>query len=195
MNRQILFVQGGGEGAHDAWDNRLVDSLGRLLGTRYEIRYPLMPSEADPSYASWKTALMEEIAALDDGAILIGHSIGGAILINVLAEQESRCKPAAVFLIAAPYIGQGGWPLDDMTPMSNLGSRLPNDLPIYLYHGDADEIAPFAHLALYARAIPHAAACPLKGRDHQLNSDMTEVARDIERLGQNKLSHGRRRRR
>ena len=30
--RQVLFVQGGGEGVHDAWDNRLVDSLGGELG-------------------------------------------------------------------------------------------------------------------------------------------------------------------
>ena len=70
MKRQILFVQGGGEGAHDEWDNKLVDSLRRNLGPDYEVRYPRMPNEADPIYAQWKAALADEIAALDDGAIL-----------------------------------------------------------------------------------------------------------------------------
>ena len=48
MTTQILFVQGGGEGVHDQWDKKLVDSLGSELGRDYEIRYPLMPNEADP---------------------------------------------------------------------------------------------------------------------------------------------------
>src|SRR5262245_46252182 len=182
MTQQILFVQGGGKRTHDGWDDKLVDSLVRALGARYEVCYPRMPNEADPSDASWKAALTEGIAALDDGAILVGHSIGGTILINVLAEQELRRRPAAVFLIAAPYVGQDGWPSDDIAPMTDLGSRLPKGLPIYLYHGDADETVPFAHLGLYANAIPQAAARPLKGRDHQLNDNMSEVARDMARL-------------
>jgi predicted alpha/beta hydrolase family esterase len=75
--RQLLFVQGGGAGTHDEWDNALVDSLTRELGPGYEIRYPRMPDEGDPSYATWKPTLESEIAALDDGAIIVGHSIGG----------------------------------------------------------------------------------------------------------------------
>jgi hypothetical protein len=41
---------------------------------------------------------------------------------------------------------------------------------------------PFAHLGLFAKAIPRAAAHPLEGRDHQLNNNISEIARDIERL-------------
>jgi hypothetical protein len=40
VRRQVLFIQGGGESAHDEWDNKLVESLGRELGADYEIRYP-----------------------------------------------------------------------------------------------------------------------------------------------------------
>ena len=63
MTRQVLFIQGGGEGTHDEWDNKLVDSLSRELGPSYAIRYPLMPNEADPNYAAWKAALEAEFAA------------------------------------------------------------------------------------------------------------------------------------
>lgn len=58
--RQILFVQGGGADVHDTWDNKLVDSLRRELGPGYEIRYPRMPNEGDPSFPAWRTALEED---------------------------------------------------------------------------------------------------------------------------------------
>ena len=77
MSKQVLFIQGGGAGVHDGWDNKLVESLARESGPTYEISYPRMPDEADPTYAAWKAALEHQIAALDDGAILIGHSVGG----------------------------------------------------------------------------------------------------------------------
>jgi predicted alpha/beta hydrolase family esterase len=33
-----------------------------------------MPDEDDPSYTTWTTVLENEFAALEDGAILVGHS-------------------------------------------------------------------------------------------------------------------------
>lgn len=72
MKSQLLFIQGGGAGTHDHWDNKLVDSLRRELGAAFELRYPHMPKEAEPDYATWSATLQQEIAKLDDGAILIG---------------------------------------------------------------------------------------------------------------------------
>jgi predicted alpha/beta hydrolase family esterase len=184
MKRQILFVQGGGKGAHDEWDNKLVDSLKRNLGSDYEVRYPRMPNEADPSYARWKAALADEIAALEAGAILIGHSIGGTILINALADEPPERKLAGVFLIAAPFVGPGGWPSDDIKAKADLGARLPPQTPISLYHGTHDETAPPAHVDLYEKAIPGATVRRLRGRDHQLDNDLAEVAQDIRLLGE-----------
>ncbi len=57
--RQVLFIQGAGTGTHDAWDNRLVDSLGREMGDGFEIRYPRMPDEADPDDAAWTAAIRQ----------------------------------------------------------------------------------------------------------------------------------------
>ena len=141
-----------------------------------------MPNEADPSYPAWKTALEQEIAALDDAAILVGHSVGGTVLINALAEQAPERKLAGVFLISAPFVGPGGWPSVDIKPSQDLGARLPQATPIYLYHGSKDDTAPFAHVDLYKLAIPHALVRKLEGRDHQLNDDLAEVAADIRRF-------------
>jgi hypothetical protein len=177
-----LFIQGGGEGAHDEWDSKLVESLTQKLGPDYEICYPRMPNEADPNYERWKAALKKEFAKLDEGAILIGHSIGATILISVLSEEPPDRTPKGVFLIAAPFVGKGGWPSDDIEPMSDLGKRLPAKMPVYLYHGTEDGTAPLEHAGLYERAIPQAVARRLTGRDHQLNNDLSEIVTDIYRL-------------
>jgi predicted alpha/beta hydrolase family esterase len=179
VKKQVLFIQGGGAGTHDEWDNKLFDSLRRELGPGYEVRYPRMPNEADPSYAMWKAALAKEMADLDDGATLIVHSIGGTILINALAEAPPNRKLAGVFLIAAPFIGAGGWPSEDIKLMAELGAGLPPKTPIYLYHGNKDDTAPLAHVNLYERAIPGAIVHRLHDRDHHLNDDLTEVAADV----------------
>ena len=180
--RQILFVQGAGEAVHDEWDNKLVESLRRALGPDYEVRYPVMPNEADPRFAAWSAALQREIAALHAGAIIVGHSIGGTILVNVLAERAPAVQLGAIALVAAPFVGHGGWKSDDIEPRSDLAARLPAGVPVFLYHGDKDTIAPVAHVALYAAAIPHAHVRRLANRDHQLNDDLSEVASDIREL-------------
>jgi predicted alpha/beta hydrolase family esterase len=182
MIRQILFVQGGGEGAHDKWDSKLVESLQNELGPDYEIRYPKMPNEGDPGYAVWKAALETELDGFSDRVILIGHSVGGAILINFLAEGTVKLKPVAILLIATPFIGQGGWTSGDITPQPDLEGRLPRDVPVFLYQGSKDETVPCAHVGLYAEAIPTAHVHLLNGRDHQLNNDLSEVCADIRGL-------------
>ncbi len=172
-------MQGGGAGAHDGWDNKLVASLERELGAAYRVRYPAMPNEADPTYAKWKAALEQEFATLEDGACLLGHSIGATILIATLAGLEAKRTFGGVFLIAAPFIGWGGWPSDAIAPMDNLGLYLPEGLPVFLYHGTEDPIVPVAHLDLYAKAIPQAQGKRLAGRDHALNNDLKDIAADV----------------
>jgi len=177
--RHVLFVQGGGKGAHDQWDDKLVASLERALGPDYDIRYPRMPNERAPSFKAWGATLGREIARLDDGAILVGHSIGGTILIHALAEQPKLLRNiAAVHLIAAPFVGDGGWPSDDIVSPQNWAAPFAG-VTVYLYQGDADKTTPNTHVDLYAKAIPQAHVRRLKGRDHQLNNDLSEIAEDI----------------
>ena len=141
VKRQLRFVQGGGQGTHDEWDDKLVASLQRELGGEFDIRYPRMPDEEEPRYATWKAALEDELALLDDRAVLVGHSIGGTILINTLAEQPTRRRFAAICLVAAPFVGNGGWPSDELKPARDLGARLAEDVPVHVFHGTEDESA------------------------------------------------------
>lgn len=177
--RQILFIQGGGAGAHDEWDDKLCDSLRRELGDGYEVRYPRMPDEDDPSYARWSAAIRREMTALDAGAVVVGHSVGATILVNALAERLPEPELRAIVLVAAPFVGAGGWPGDEFELPDDLGARLPEGVPVHVFHGLQDETAPPSHADRYAGVIPQAQLHLLPGRDHQLNNDLSEVAKTI----------------
>jgi predicted alpha/beta hydrolase family esterase len=177
--RQVLFIQGAGAGAHDDWDAELVDSLTRELGERYEVRYPKMPQEDDPSFAGWSAAIRQELAALGGGAVVAGHSVGATILAGCLADASLHRRWAAIVLISAPFVGAGGWPSEEVGLPQDLGARLPLDVPVYLFHGLDDQTVPPEHVDLYARAIPQAQVHRIPQRDHQLNNDLSEVAKAI----------------
>ena len=179
--RPVLFVQGGGKDVHDAWDNKLVASLEQALGPGYTVRYPRMPREGDPHPAAWKRAIGRALGKLSDPVILVGHSIGAAILLDYLAETHLD-RLSGVFLIAPPFIGEGGWPSGELRPTKELVADLPARVPVYFYQGSADDTVPPAHGRLFAKALPRATVRRLVGRDHQLDDDLSEVARDISRL-------------
>ena len=174
--RQILFIQGGGVGAHDEWDDKLVDSLRREVGGGPEIRYPRMPDEADPGVGRWSAVIRRELAHLDEGAVVVGHSVGATILLHVLAEHPPDRGVGAIVLIAAPFVGEGGWPSDELELTGDLGSRLPHAARVHVFHGLQDQTVPPSHADLYAAAIPQAQLHRLPERDHQLNNDLREVA-------------------
>jgi uncharacterized protein len=180
MARQVLFIQGAGDGAHRA-DAALAERLRIELGPGYGIRYPAMPNEDDPDLAAWKEVIADEVAQMGEDAVLVAHSAGAASLVLFLANNRLERKIGGVFLIAAPFFGEGGWQVDGLTWPEDLDRRFP-DAPVFLYQGSEDAIVPIAHLDLCARALPGSAVRRLSGRDHQLNNDMTEVARDMRDL-------------
>ena len=180
--KQVLFVHGAGEGAYDA-DVKLAADLQNRLGPNYNVHCPRMPNEASPKTAVWKRRLAKEIAAMGNGAILVAHSAGATVAILSVAERAIKQRPAGLFLVSTPFCGDGGWEIEGFDLPANVSDRIPAGVPIFFYHGRDDEIVPFAHVGLYAKAIPRAVVRRLSGRNHQLNDDLSEVAVDIERLG------------
>jgi predicted alpha/beta hydrolase family esterase len=180
MPRTVLFVQGAGRGVHEDWDATLVSSLDRALGPGFALRYPRMPGEEDPSYRRWSPVLRLELAGMRDGDVLVGHSAGGTVLVHTLAEHGLGFRPAALILIAAPFVGPGGWELEEMPERSEF--PLPEGMPVSLWHGAADAEVPVDHARLYARALPQAVLHLVEGGDHQLGEDLSAVAQDILRV-------------
>ena len=181
MKKHVLFIHGGGEGAYEE-DNKLAASLQVALGPLYEVRCPKMPDEDSPEYKVWKERIAQELAALDGEAILVGHSLGGSILLKYLSEEKVGKTVAGMFLLAPPYWGSEDWEVGEYELQEGFASKLPEESPVYFYHSRDDELVPFAHLALYAQRLPKATMREFDDRGHQFDGDLSEVARDIEWL-------------
>ena len=144
-----------------------------------------MPDEDNASYELWKQQIENELAAMQGQIILIGHSVGGSIVVKCMSEIEVTKPVVGIFLIAAPFWGGDGWRYEGYEKLAlpkEIAARLPKDTAIFLYHCRDDEIAPFDHLALYAQVLPQATVRPLDEGGHQLNNDLSEVAKDIKTL-------------
>lgn len=179
--RQVLFIHGGGDGAY-AEDSKLLVSLKEKLGPGYVVRFPKMRNEAEPDYKTWKRGILKELAVMGDNAIVVGHSIGASVLIRVVTEEELVHSLAGVFLISTPFwYDHKVWRWNEVRLPSDAAERLPRGVPLFLYHGRADEVVPVSHVGMYAKVFPDAVVRRLDG-DHQLNDDLTMVARDIGRL-------------
>ena len=66
---------------------------------------------------------------------------------------------------------------------SDFAAKLPPGALVFLYHSQDDEIVPFSHLAFYARILPKATVREIASGGHQLNNDLTMIAKDIISLG------------
>ncbi|MGH3266390.1 MAG: alpha/beta fold hydrolase [Trebonia sp.] len=152
-------------------DAKLVDSLIEALGAGYEVRYPRMPAEDDPSYAQWGSAIRRELATLDDGAVVVGHSVGGTVLMHVLSGTPLQRRLGAIAVLAARFVGTGGWPGDEFELPADLVKRLPQRVAVQAFYGLEAQTGPPSPADLYAQAIPQAHVHRLPGRDHQLNGD------------------------
>jgi predicted alpha/beta hydrolase family esterase len=175
--RRVLFIHGAGPGAHEA-DSKLAASLQSELGADWEVVCPKLP-EKRPEYPLWAAQIARAAAKWDEPVFFVGHSFGGSLLLKYLSEQPTGPSAAGIFIIAAPYWGSGGWSGEEFALKKDFASSLPKNAPVFLYQGRDDNEVPFAHLALYREKLPRAQVRELPGRDHQLNDDLSETARDM----------------
>ena len=183
MQKSVLFIHGAGQGAYEA-DALLAESLQKELGSGYDVRLPKMPLEEEAGYLEWKAEIAAALESLDEEVILVGHSVGGSILLKFLSEEPAVPSIAGLFLIATPYFGgDPNWDYAELTLPPDFPEKLAGIRRVFLYHSRDDEIVPFAHLALYAAKLPEAGVREFDGRGHQFGNDLAEIARDISNEG------------
>lgn len=184
MTKHILFIQGAGEGAYEE-DEKLAASLRHSLGSEYEVHYPAMLNEEDAPYEQWKQQIENELTAIQPPILLVGHSVGASVVIKYVSELKVERSIVGIFLIASPFWGGDGWRYEGWEelalPHDFATSRL-KDTSIVLYHCRDDEVVPFEHLALYTDILPQAQVRELDEGGHQLNNDLSVVAKDIRSL-------------
>lgn len=180
--KQVLFVHSGGDQGEHQGSSDLVAHLQLGLGSNYNVLYPQMPDPEEPEYEAWKQQLDQEFEVLDDEIILVGHSLGGSVLVKYLSEQAPEKTIAGLFMVAAPFWGLKNWRVEEYMLAKNFTANLPRIPYIYLYHSQTDAVVPFAHVEQYARKLPGSVLHTCTGGDHLFNAGLPELVDDIRKL-------------
>jgi uncharacterized protein len=182
--KQILFLHSAGpQGKHEG-SSDLVAYLEKELSHDYNVQFPKMPNPDNPDYEAWREKIEEELNKAEDGVILVGHSLGGSVLLKHLSEHPFNKQIAGMFLIATPYWGKPDWEYDEYELDDDFASRLPEIPFIMLYHSRHDEVVSFSHLGAYAKKLPKAYVRELYGDEHVFSSGIKELVQDIKSLEQ-----------
>lgn len=178
---KIIFIQGGGEDGYPA-DKPMVDSLEQSLGEKYSVSYPELTSDESKSDFGWIKQIEEAVTNAKKDVILVGHSLGASLILKYLSEQKVGANIVAVFLISTPFwSGDEDWK-QGLILEKDFADKLPKSIPIYFYQTKDDEETPFQHFEWYKQKISNARFHALDNGGHQLNNDLTVVARDIKSL-------------
>jgi len=164
---------------HPEGSRHLADYLARELGDGYRVVAPEMPD--DPQYGTWRDMIEQELAALGDGVILVGHSFGGSVLLKYLAEGSYQEPISGLFLASVPWWGPEGWQYEDFAVPDGFAANLPATT-VFLYHSLDDPEVPFAHLRLYEERLPNATARPIPGSEHSFVKGLPQLVADIRDL-------------
>lgn len=151
--------------------------LPEVLGERYDVLAPIMPNKTNAQYEEWELWFEKMFPFLQDGVILIGHSLGGMFLAKYLAEHAFPRRIGALLLVAAPHNQSGE--CGDFTVPASLEGVVRQVERIMLFHSTDDDVVPFSELAVYQRALPHAQAIILSDRGHINQPDVLEIIHAI----------------
>lgn len=181
MKKQILFVHSAGPQGIHAGSGDLAAFLQKTLGTQYRVIHPNMPEPENPQYNRWKEQIEQELARIDGEIVLVGHSLGGSVLLKYLSEEKPPKSIAGVCIVAAPYWGTKGWSSRDFALRKKL-SALHHGPRMMLFHSRDDAVVPLSHLRQYAAVLPDAKVYELNGGGHLFHHGCYELADAIRKL-------------
>ena len=199
--RQVIVVHGGE--THASYDDYLAylrtvpfdpfeergkswrDLLPETLGEGFSVIAPKMPCKQNAKYAEWSIWFRRLVPFLEDGALLIGHSLGGVFLAKFLSEEELPVRIAGLFLVAAPFDEEDApYSLADFSLTERVHTAAERCGRIYIYHSKDDPVVPFADAEKYARVFPEAAVRRLDGRGHFSDAEFSEIISDMKKCAE-----------
>lgn len=159
------------------------DGLQAKLGRTYEVIAPKMPNPSNAKYLEWKIWFDKITPLMKDGAVLIGHSLGGIFLAKYLAENQLPKKAKAVLLVAAPFSAETlGASMVDFDLPRDLSKLAAFKGSLHFYHSKDDPFVGFANFEGYRSAVPGATFHVFADRGHFIGEKFPEIVKDIKAL-------------
>lgn len=206
MNKQQVFYIGGGESFlnHDNFIERLkTKNLWHLpsedgalrgdwkkglveeLGDNFEFVAVPMPNRQNAKFQEWSIWFERHFDYLQEGAILIGLSLGAMFLAKYVSEKETPFRPKAIFLLAGAYqlpgfsdVSCGDFLIE---PEMVKGIEQKTDRVIIMHSKD-DFVVPYEHGEALSAALPAAEFVSLEDKNHFLIEEFPELLEKIREI-------------
>ena len=182
MSVDVLFIHSSGAQSGEQGSTPFVKHLRQSLGSAYRVSCPAMPAPTKPSYKRWKIELEKLLPSDKSPPILVGHSLGGSVLLKFISEHKPKIAAAGLFVVAAPYWGSADRKVKEFVLRKSFARSLPKALKIYLYQSRDDEAVDIEHLFRYSKAIPRARVRILDFGGHTFKEGLPQLAEDIQAL-------------
>ncbi len=157
-------------------------NLQKVLGHEYEVLLPRMPNPQNAKYREWKIYFEKLLPQLNDGVILVGHSLGGVFLAKFLSEESLPIAVHATFLVSAPFDADGERTLVEFNITNDLARLSEQGGQLFLYHSDDDPVVGFAELDKFVVRLPGAVVRTFANRQHFNQAEFNELVEDIRSL-------------
>lgn len=116
------------------WKGNLQEDLGK----EYSVLYPKMPSPLNAKYKEWEIYFKEVLKWVEDGAIFVGHSLGGLFLLKYIDGHYGMKSIKGVVFVSSPVPGKEGF-ADFQLPPSHFPERFGQ---VHIFHSQDDTTVP-----------------------------------------------------
>jgi hypothetical protein len=157
------------------WKNSIQDDL----GVNFDVLQPEMPNRSNAKFNEWKIWFERMFTFLDNGVILVGHSLGGMFLAKYLAENNFPKRIAALHLVAPPHNRTED--VDSFLLPESLDNILKQTKNIFLYFSQDDELVQFSELDKYKKQLPSARMITFTDRGHFRQEHFPELIEQIKK--------------
>lgn len=158
-----------------------VPALQSALGDDWQIIRPGMPCEDNAKYEYWKIWFEKYIPFLQDGVMLVGHSLGAMFLARYLSENELPVRVSKLFLLAVMFTREA-----DHMPgtedgeyffvhLDNFAKLDVSAEQIYIVHSKDDPVAPYHHAEQFTAHLPSAELVTFEYKGHFIQERFPEL--------------------
>ena len=166
----VLFIHSAGPQGDGEGSSALLAGLKASLPPETELVAPQMPEPDNPVAEPWIAACHSAISGVEGDLILVGHSLGGSIILQTLAKFGLPKGLLGVVTLASPFWNAPDWQVESFALSGQEAEKL-LDLPrLILVQGEADEVVAADHPERYKALLPIAEIRRLAGIDHEAAS-------------------------
>ncbi len=157
-------------------------NLQENLGEEYEVYLPKMPNSQNAVYEEWCIWFEKFLPLLNDGVILVGHSLGAVFLAKYFSENIVTKKIKATLLVAPPFGMDAGNILPQFSIITSLEKLKAQGGEVVIYHSKDDPVVNFSELKQYQDALPSLDVRVFEDRGHFNMEEFPEILEDVRKL-------------